>query len=194
MSRTPMKCCLGCFVSSCWLIRITIHRNIFSYTDFARAPTELCTWKEGKLKSTRTVTHLSLHIGFRKKWWPFHLSVAPLFICIHIKCSNCLVLFLMFEELVAIWFNCFGFGCYTVYPWNSNRVLWTQTLHPPLQWQSGEYIRTIRDNTVNMQLQKNKDMVIVMRANSMFDNQRDISTRLKRFLVSVSPAAHFDFW
>ena len=30
MSRTPMKCCLDCFVSSWWLIRTTIHRNIFS--------------------------------------------------------------------------------------------------------------------------------------------------------------------
>ena len=30
MSRTPMKCCLDCFVSSWWLIRTTIHKNIFS--------------------------------------------------------------------------------------------------------------------------------------------------------------------
>lgn len=48
MSNTPMKCCLDCFVSNCWLIRITIHRNIFSKTDLAKAPTLLYTCIEQK--------------------------------------------------------------------------------------------------------------------------------------------------
>ena len=35
------------------------------------------------------------------------------------------------EEGFAIDLNCVGFGCNTVYPWDSIRVLLTQTLHPP---------------------------------------------------------------
>lgn len=45
ISRTPMKCCLGSLVSSCWLILVTIQRNSFSYTAFDKAPTALFTWK-----------------------------------------------------------------------------------------------------------------------------------------------------
>ena len=37
-----------------------------------------------------------------------------------------------------IYFNCIGFGCNAVYPWNYRSVLWTQTLHPPLNRHSGE--------------------------------------------------------
>ena len=44
----------------------------------------------------------------------------------------------MFEEVVTIYFHCIGFGCNTVYPWNSRSVVWTQTLHPPVHLQSGE--------------------------------------------------------
>ena len=39
--------------------------------------------------------------------------------------------FITSEEAVAIDFNCIGFGCIAVYPWDSKSVLWTQTLHPP---------------------------------------------------------------
>ena len=44
--------------------------------------------------------------------------------------------FYTFEELIPSYFNCIGFGCNAVYPWNSKRVLWTQTLHPPLHQHS----------------------------------------------------------
>ena len=35
-------------------------------------------------------------------------------------------------------FNCIGFGCNLVYPWNSKSVFWAQTLHPHLHWHRGE--------------------------------------------------------
>ena len=37
--------------------------------------------------------------------------------------------FFTFKESVV---SCIGFGCNAVYPWNSQSVVWTQTVHPPL--------------------------------------------------------------
>ena len=39
--------------------------------------------------------------------------------------------FIMSVDTVTSYFNCVGFGCNAVYPWNSRSVLLTQTLHPP---------------------------------------------------------------
>ena len=41
-------------------------------------------------------------------------------------------------------FNCIGFGCNTVYPWNFKSVVWTQTLHPPLHRHRGSPSNTNR--------------------------------------------------
>ena len=48
--------------------------------------------------------------------------------------------FFTFEEVVTITFNCLGFGCDAVHPWDSKSVFWTQPLHPPFHRRRGEYI------------------------------------------------------
>ena len=51
-----------------------------------------------------------------------------------------LFFFFTFEESVSIYFNYIGFGCNTVYPWNSKSVLWTQPLHRPFHQHNAEWI------------------------------------------------------
>ena len=57
--------------------------------------------------------------------------------------------FFTFKESVTIYFGSIGFGCHTVYPWNSKSVLWTLTLHPPSAspqcWGVGRPWRSYRD-------------------------------------------------
>ena len=46
--------------------------------------------------------------------------------------------FFMSEESLTSYFICIRFSSNELYLWNSRSVLWTQTLHPTLHWQSGE--------------------------------------------------------
>ena len=59
------------------------------------------------------------------------------------QCGGMLCLFSCFitsVEGLTIDFNCIGFGCNALYPWDSRSVLWTQTVQPSLHRHSGEKI------------------------------------------------------